>query len=112
MWLKYLLPVTLKGSSTEPLEPPLATGMVWYGGCNLTRRRGVSGFRAGGTGPVGQVLAGPIFQRGNSEIATFTDLKGNPTIGDLYRFSLSLRLLLWWRGIVNVVSYSDFCFGF
>ncbi len=25
--LKYLLPVTLKGGSTEPLEPPLATGM-------------------------------------------------------------------------------------
>ncbi len=27
MWLKYLLPVTLKGGSTEPLEPPLATDM-------------------------------------------------------------------------------------
>ncbi len=27
VWLKYLLPVTLKGGSTEPLEPPLATGM-------------------------------------------------------------------------------------
>ncbi len=26
-WLKCLLPVTLKGGSTEPLEPPLATGM-------------------------------------------------------------------------------------
>ncbi len=30
MWLKYLLPVTLKGGSTEPLELPLATGMVKY----------------------------------------------------------------------------------
>ena len=27
VWLKYLLPVILKGGSTEPLEPPLATGM-------------------------------------------------------------------------------------
>ena len=28
--------------------------------------------RPGGTGPVGQVLAGPTFRRGNSEIMTFT----------------------------------------
>ena len=27
VWLKYLLPVTLKGGSTEPPRPPLATGM-------------------------------------------------------------------------------------
>ncbi len=28
VWLKYLVPVTLKGDSTKPLEPPLATGML------------------------------------------------------------------------------------
>ncbi len=27
VWLKYLLLVTIKGSSTKPLEPPMATGM-------------------------------------------------------------------------------------
>ncbi len=33
VWLKYLLPVTLKGGSTEPLEPPLATGVTYIQNC-------------------------------------------------------------------------------
>ncbi len=28
VWLKYLLPVTLKWGSVEPLKPHLATGMI------------------------------------------------------------------------------------
>ena len=48
-------------------------------------------YRPGGTGPVGQVLAGPTFQRGNYEITIFTDIvKGDSIIDALYRFSLPL----------------------